>query len=335
MLYCKKSHRASNCPLRDVCRRCRHFAKDCTSDPVPAADPPAPAADPPAPAADPPAPAAPSSVPAASPPALPADPAADPSSQAAGSDGSDADPDYVPPADADLSSASSSGEMSEDPASDDESPSGSPPQLSSVDSVPSTPAPLPARPRRRRKYKPKIDVSTVRSRKSAKLTADPPPAVPAAPDPPPDSAVSSDVPTPDEPLFSPDEPVSMFPPPVVDCHPPEFLGPERISREDWETYDIFDPYTPHVVFFRDVYYPLDESEESYFFSWSIDFGPSTDDVLDDLTSFEEIRWAADISHGFSVFGLDCPPPVDLPPLPADVLPSSFPPRDASAVPAFC
>ena len=331
---CKKSHRAAECPLRDVCRRCRlpgHFARDCTNDP--AAPPPAPAAPdapPPAPAASPHASAAPSSAPAAPSPSSHADPdpAAAPSSQPAGSDGSD-DPDYVPPADADLSSASSSGEMSEDPASDDEFPSGSPPQLSSVSS---TPVPLPARPRLRRKYKPKIDVSTVRSRKSAKLSADPPPAVPAAPDPPPDSAVFSDVPTPDEPLFSPDEPVSMFPPPVVDCHPPEFLGPERISREEWEAYDIFDPYTPHVVFFRDVYYPLDESEESYFFSSSIDFGPSTDDVLDDLTSFEEVRWAADVRHGFSVFGLDCPPPVDLPPLPADVLPSSFPSRDASAVP---
>ena len=64
----------------------------------------------------------------------------------------------------------------------------------------------------------------------------------------------------------------------------------------------------------------------------MDFGPSTDDVLDDLTSFEEVRWAADVRHGFSAFGLDCPPPVDLPPLPADVLPSSFPLRDASAVP---
>ena len=39
---CKKSHRAAECPLRDVCRRCRqpgHFAKDCTFDPAPAADP--------------------------------------------------------------------------------------------------------------------------------------------------------------------------------------------------------------------------------------------------------------------------------------------------------
>ena len=51
---CKKSHRASNCPLRDVCRRCHqpgHFAKDCTDDPVSAASPSAPAAPPPVPAA--------------------------------------------------------------------------------------------------------------------------------------------------------------------------------------------------------------------------------------------------------------------------------------------
>ena len=327
---CKKSHRAVECPLRDVCRRCRqpgHFAKDCTFDPVPAADPPAPAADPPAPAAGPPAPAAPSSVPAASPPALPVEPAA------AGSDGSDVDPDYVPPADVDFSSASSSGEMSEDPASDDESPSVSPPQPSSADSVPSTPAPLPARVPRRRKYKPKIDVTTVHSRKSAKFSADPLPAVPAAPvsavpAAPVDSAVQSSV------GFTPEEPVSMFDPPVTGYHPPEVFGPEPILEEE-KPLPFFARFTPHVAFFRGVYHPLDESADSFVCVQSIDLGPSTFDVLDDLTSLDEIRWAADISHGFSVFGSDCPPPVDLPPLPADVLPSSFPPRDASAVPAFC
>ena len=264
---CKKSHRAAECPLRDVCRRCRlpgHFARDCTNDPAapspaPAAPPPAPAAPdapPPAPAASPPAPAAPSSAPAAPSPFSPADPdpAAAPSSQPAGSDGSDVDPDYVPPADADLSSASSSGEMSEDPASDDESPSGSPPQLSSVDS---TPAPLPARPPRRRKYKPKIDVSNVRSRKSAKFSADPPPAVPAPPDPPPDSAVQptfalkSDMPadpSADSAVFLPDEPVSMFPPPVVDCHPPVLLGPFELTEEERKL-EVFAPYTRHVAIF--------------------------------------------------------------------------------------
>ena len=72
---CEKSHRAAECPLLDVCRRCRqpgHFAKDCTNVPesAPVAPPPDPAAPPPAPAAPPPAPAAPPPV-AAAPPSVP------------------------------------------------------------------------------------------------------------------------------------------------------------------------------------------------------------------------------------------------------------------------
>ena len=159
---CKKSHRASNCPLRDVCRRCRqpgHFAKDCTSDPVPAADP-APAADPPAPAAPPVHPNPPV------PPTLPAPAASSPSAVADQVVSSpDVDPDYVPPADEELSSAPSSDE-SGDPASGDEevaaqTASASHPRSSSlpssVDSVPSSPAsPADAVPRRRR-YRPNLN----------------------------------------------------------------------------------------------------------------------------------------------------------------------------------
>ena len=327
---CKKSHRASNCPLRDVCRRCHqpgHFAKDCTDDPVPAASPPAsatpdvpesaPAAPPPAPAAPLPAPAAPPPAPAAPPPAPPVDPVApsdpevNPSPEPAGSDGSDVDPDYVPPADVDLSCASSSGEMSEDPVSDDESPSVSPSQPSSADSVPSTPAPLPARPRRR-KLKPRVDVTAVRSRKSAKLSsADPPPAVP---------------------VLLPEDPVSMFPPPVVACHPPVALNPAGVSEEHYNTIPALAPYSRHVIFVQHRFQPLDESMKSFSLYEFFDFGPGIRDFLFGRSSFEEIRLDVSTSYGFSAFGLDCPPPVDLPPLPADVLPLAFPSRDTSVAP---
>ena len=160
---CKKSHRASNCPLRDVCRRCRqpgHFAKDCTvSDHAPSADP--------APAADPPAPAAPPVQPNPPVPPTPHAPAASsPSAAADHVDSSpDVDPDYVSPADEELSSAPSSDEMSGDSASGNEeiaaqTTSTSHPRSSSLpssaDSVPSSPATPAAAVPRRRKYKPQV-----------------------------------------------------------------------------------------------------------------------------------------------------------------------------------
>ena len=160
-------------------------------------------------------------------PLIPSDSAADPSSQPADSDGSDVDPDYVPSADVDLSSASSSGEMSEDPVSDDESPSVPLFQPSSADSVPGTPSPLPARAPRRRKYKPKIDVTTVRLRKSVKSSpVDSLPTVPPTPDP--SAPVTkrrksaevsnplSAAPSPDDVLPSTDYDCPPCPPPVVE-----------------------------------------------------------------------------------------------------------------------
>ena len=163
---CKKSHRAAECPLRDVCRRCRqpgHFAKDCTNVPVPApaAPPSAPAAPPPVPAAPPPVPAAPSSVPEVNPPSCPA---VDPVHI------DDDDPDYSPPAEAEMSSASSKWTDDELTSADEEvafiCAFFSPSSLQCA----SSPAPKSARVRRRRrKFKPKLDVATVRPRKSAKL----------------------------------------------------------------------------------------------------------------------------------------------------------------------
>ena len=341
---CKKSHRAAECPLRDVCRRCRqpgHFAKDCTDVPesAPAAPPATPAAPPPAPAASPPAPANPPSAPAV-PVNSPSRPAADPEPAVDDDD----DPDYSPEVEMSSASSKSDGELTtgnEEVVSQASSVPLS--QPSSADSVPSTPAPLPARVPHRRKYKPKIDVTTVHSRKSAKLSTDPLPAVPAAPDHPPDSAVQpSDVLMPDKPVPhhppvdsavqssdvpTPEEPVSMFPPPRIGYHPPEFLGPFGISAEDHEK-EWFACYSADVAVFSELYRPLDESKEPIPFPSCLDFGPATDDILTYFTSFEEIRWADGVSNGFSVFGPDCPPSVDLPCLP-DVAPAKFPKKKNS------
>ena len=300
---CKKSHRASNCPLRDVCRRCRqpgHFAKDCTvSDPAPA------------PAADPPAPAAPSdSAPATAAPA----PAAPPDQNVSSPD---ADPDYVPPADEELSSAPSSDEMSGDPASGDEevaaqSTSASHPRSSSLpSSVPSSPAsPAPAVPRRR-KFKPNLEFSTKRRRKSAAPSPDAvfPPA-------PPDDPV---------PIF-PDYPFSDsdFPP----CLPSPEEGPESPSAEDLQDPEM-ESYSPFVHAFTQSFVPVDGSD-SFCFGYFVDFGSATLPVLFGNLSFEEVHLESlsDAPVAFSVMP-DCPPIVDLPPLSADVVPLQFPKKKES------
>ena len=228
---CKKSHRASNCPLRDVCRRCRqpgHFAKDCSdvSESAPAAPAPAPAAPPPAPAVPPPAPAAPPSAPVA------------PSSAPVPSDDDPDDPDYVPD-DAEMSAASSEWVDENLPSRDDEvasQASSVPPSRLSPISVPGSPAPKSARVRgRRRKFKLKPNVATARPRKSPKsVPADPPPAQPSVSR---DSAKPSPVPDHPPVQSSDDEPVPIFPeypfsvydfPP---CLPPLVEGPESPSED--------------------------------------------------------------------------------------------------------
>ena len=79
-------------------------------------------------------------------------------------DGSDDDPDYSPPADVEMF-FSSSNWTDDDLTSGDEEVAAQVPSVPSSRlspfSVPSSPAPKPARVRRRRKYKPKLDVTTV------------------------------------------------------------------------------------------------------------------------------------------------------------------------------
>ena len=210
---CKKSHRASNCPLRDVCRRCHqpgHFAKDCTDVPVPAASSSAPAAPPPAPAASPSAPVAPHSAPVVSvddPPChpVPTDVAPVESEESAELTpeefmtlrkllspsnvkriglvpSEEDDPDCVP-SEAEMSSASSWVDE-ELPSGDEEVASQASSVLSSrrsTPSVPGSPAPKSACVRGRRpRFKPKPIVTTARPRKSPKsVPADPPPAQPS------------------------------------------------------------------------------------------------------------------------------------------------------------
>ena len=274
----KKSHRAAECPLRDVCRHCRqpgHFAKDCTNvpDPPPAAPPSAPAAPPPAPAAPPPVPAAPPSVPEVNPPSCTA---VDPVPI------DDDDPEYSPPAEAEMSSASSKWNDEEITSGDEEvaaQVSSVPSSRRSPSSVPSSPAPKPAHVRRRRrKFKPKLDVTTVRPHKSAKFAS----------------------------------PVPADPPPAQ----PSVASPA--------------PHSSFALFVNEDFLPVDKSP-SFSVVYCFDFAASTDVILADKSSFEEIRLASNISLAFSVLP-DCPPPVDLPPLSADVVSLSFPSRESPDVP---
>ena len=259
---CKKSHRAAECPLRDVCRRCRlpgHFARDCTNDP--AASPSAHAAPPPAPAAPPPALAAPPSAPVA------------PSSAPVPSDDDPDDPDYIPD-EAEMSSVASDWVDEELPSGDEEVAS----QASSVPSSRLSPSSVPGSPAaksacvrgRRPRFKPKPIVVTARPRKSPKsVPADPSPAQPS------------------------------------------------VSR------------SPFAVFVDEECLPVGKSSSSSPL-YCFDFDVSTDVILADKSSFEELRSATNTSCVFSVLP-DCPPSVDLPPLSADVVPLSFPSREASDV----
>ena len=228
--------------------------------------------------------------------------ASSPSAAADHDSSPDVDPDYVPPADEELSSAPpSSDEMSGVSASGDE-------EVAVQTTSPASPA---AAVPRRRKYKPNLESSTKRRRKSAAPSPD---------------AVFLPAPPEDPVPIFPEFPFSVFDFPP--CLPPVMAGPDTPHKDDW-----LDPemahFSPFVHVFIEKFAAVDNSEVFYF-GYYLDFGAATLPVLFGESSFEEVHLdsLSDAPVAFSVLP-DCPPIVDLPPLSADVVPLQFPKKEKS------